>query len=190
MTVLAVSTCDPDDRHKAAKKLAEDVFFYCFGKSDVNILRLPSGRPYLDMAGADISVSHSKNLVAVAISMPSDDLSAAHMPNVELFDIIDRIGKVGIDIELVRKDAEKLKRIAKRYFFKSEQDILFNGNEFTHLFTQMWTLKESICKLTGEGLSGIRNADTHNLPDGLYVSNKTIYYSDDRYSLSLVISDR
>ena len=53
-------------------------------------------------------------------------------------------------------DAESTKRNTR-----GEQKLLMSGEK---TFAEIWTAKESFLKLTGEGLAGLREADTVKLP--------------------------
>jgi 4'-phosphopantetheinyl transferase len=79
------------------------------------------GAPYL-VDGRHISISHTKDIAAVAISSTS----------------------VGIDIEYYK---EKIKKIASRFLHPSEYRSPESENEIEYL-TQIWTAKEALYKLS------------------------------------------
>lgn len=85
------------------------------------------GKPMVE--GVEFSLSHSGHLVACAVSN----------------------APVGCDVEELRKAP---KGVAKRYFSDSEQAFLhtFSDEEYNRAFFQIWTMKESYVKMTGEGL--------------------------------------
>lgn len=85
------------------------------------------GKPMID--GLEFSLSHSGNLVICAVS---------NQP-------------IGCDIEKLR---EAPKGVAERYFSASEQVFVDSiaGEEHKRAFFQIWTMKESYVKMTGEGL--------------------------------------
>ncbi len=56
---------------------------------------------------------------------------------------------VGCDIEKMGKAPLE---IADRYFYDSEKDYIMNHKDKDYAFWQMWTLKESYMKMTGEGM--------------------------------------
>lgn len=95
--------------------------------------------------------------------------------------------KTGCDIELVKPG--KLK-IAKRFFGKSEYemlDSLCNENEKDVLFTELWTLKESFIKCTGEGLGrSMDSFEFYRNKNNYFVKisdeYKNEYLSNDSYS--------
>ncbi len=56
---------------------------------------------------------------------------------------------VGCDIE--KMEAAPLE-IADKFFFNSEKDYILTHSDKDYAFWQMWTLKESYMKMTGEGM--------------------------------------
>ena len=86
-----------------------------------------SGRPFLDSIDADISISHSKTLVAIAIS---DKKSS----------------RVGVDVEEKTFSPEEMKKIARRFFSTDEQRILSESQDESKTFLEIWTKKEALKK--------------------------------------------
>lgn len=65
-------------------------------------------------------------------------------------------GEVGVDIEIIKPQLlPEIDNIAKHHFSVSEHDILMNSAQDERLehFFRMWTLKESVLKAIGLGLS-------------------------------------
>ena len=89
-----------------------------------------SGRPFLDSIDADISISHSKTLVAIAIS---DKKSS----------------RVGVDLEEKIFSPEEMKKIARRFFSADEQRILSESQDESKTFLEIWTKKEALKKRHG-----------------------------------------
>lgn len=85
------------------------------------------GKPMIE--GLEFNLSHAGNLVICAVSDKH----------------------VGCDIEKLR---EAPKGVAERYFSDAEQAYLsqFSGEEYNRAFFELWTMKESYVKMTGEGL--------------------------------------
>lgn len=85
------------------------------------------GKPIVD--GLSFNLSHSGNLVLCAVG--SQD--------------------VGCDVEKLR---EAPKKVGSRFFTEQEQDYLntLDDEEYDRAFFQIWTMKESYVKMTGEGL--------------------------------------
>jgi 4'-phosphopantetheinyl transferase len=82
------------------------------------------GKPYIPDYEKFISLSHSNNMVAVAVS---------DFP-------------VGIDIERVNRKAFTVKEK-----FISDSDMLqYEGDDEIHFYTKLWTVKEAVYKAYGE----------------------------------------
>ena len=83
-----------------------------------------AGRPFFSTMDADISISHSNDLVAVAISESNEH-------------------RVGVDIEPIsEKDPDTLKRFAERFFTEDEMISFSSGTTLT----EIWTKKEALFK--------------------------------------------
>ncbi|MBR2484163.1 MAG: 4'-phosphopantetheinyl transferase superfamily protein [Oscillospiraceae bacterium] len=104
---------------------------------DIVIRREKSGKPTADEGY--FSISHSGSLVVCAVSDKP----------------------VGVDVECIRKP---LLRVAQRYFTEEEKKLL---QEDDSQFWRVWTGKEALCKLSGEGLAGLKHADTLAPPVGV-----------------------
>lgn len=87
-----------------------------------------NGKPYFSNAGIHFNLSHTRSTVVAAFSD----------------------SPVGIDIEL-RGRGRDFAGIASRFFHPAEADAI-SGDEAK--FLRLWTAKESMLKLSGEGLSG------------------------------------
>lgn len=88
------------------------------------------GKPYFRDIPVCFNISHAGERVAAALS---------HMD-------------VGCDVEIKNRNALS---VAKRFFTDSEYRLLAgedDENERAHLFTRLWTLKESVVKCCGEGI--------------------------------------
>jgi 4'-phosphopantetheinyl transferase len=105
------------------------------------------GKPHgkVRAAGVELSVSHSGELVGVAV---------ADVP-------------VGIDVEKV-DPAVDVDGVAGVAFAADEARALeqLRGDEKVRVFTEYWTRKEAVLKATGEGLRGDLKAA---VPDGIQV---------------------
>ena len=88
-----------------------------------------NGKPYFSNSHLKFSISHSKGIVACAIS--DDD-------------------EVGIDVEASTIVPEKAQKFAARYFNSDEQTRVRNDPE---QFYKIWTEKEAASKLLGENLA-------------------------------------
>lgn len=155
----------------AVELLLRAVLVAHFGmnESDIVIEKTPEGKPYLKGDNSFcISLSHCEGVVAVAVSD----------------------NEVGVDVERVRTIDSK---IANRFFTKSEQEYVFkNDSTATEHFFEIWTRKEALAKLNGQGLSAdihtctIENADRFKSFDfqGYKVSVCTSENSADDVSFS------
>lgn len=107
---------------------------------DILICREENGKP----VGGEgfFSISHSGEHVVCAVS--------------------DR--PVGVDVEKIRASRPK---VAQKYFTGEEQRGL---TEDDARFWHIWTGKEALCKLSGEGLAGLKHADTLAPPAGVVLT--------------------
>ncbi|GAC1534802.1 MAG: hypothetical protein NVS3B12_16100 [Acidimicrobiales bacterium] len=107
--------------------------------ADVTFELAPSGKPHLTREELHFSLSHSADLVAVAVS---------------------KDGAVGVDVEAPRM-LRRPDRLARRLFTSGEYDRWTEQLDpaRTHLLLQHWTRTEALLKATGEGLrAGMRGA--------------------------------
>lgn len=115
--------------------------------------------------GAEISVSHSGDLVAVAVSAGHDN-------------------PLGVDVELYKN--RNFMRLARHYFAAEEVAELesLKGDEQSSCFFRFWVLKESLAKYLGSGLSStlLRRAFTAGSRDD---SPCSIYCAGENYALAL-----
>jgi 4'-phosphopantetheinyl transferase len=97
-----------------------------------------NGRPsFLEPHLPDFNISHSQDWVAVAISL---------------------VGKVGLDIEVVRPRKNYLK-VAKNFFADDEYQWMTKQDDTLRAFWQLWTLKESALKLYAKGVWQIKSVN-------------------------------
>lgn len=99
------------------------------GKSCLPISRDDNGKPYINVEGTFISVSHSNDTFALLVAKEN----------------------VGIDIQYRRN--LNFKRIADRYFSRKEKFFVQKHGE--EGFFTLWTRKEAFAKYTGEGMKQI-----------------------------------
>ena len=98
----------------------------------LSLLREEGGRPFFKESSLDFSISHSRGIVAVALSDS---------------------GRVGIDIEAAEIDAKKAAQISRRYFGRDEE---ISPRELLRL----WTEKEAVAKLYGIPLADFLSMET------------------------------
>jgi phosphopantetheinyl transferase len=117
--------------------------------------RTESGKPVLlHPEGWQISVSHSRGREAAALSK--------------------RL--IGVDVELVRPYHAAL---ARRVFTPDERLVIAASDNPDAAYTRLWTLRESLCKCTGEGMRGLMSNAGKRLPSNyvwrsMYSSNHVI----------------
>ena len=101
--------------------------------SDVKIEITKSGKPFFEnIAGLHFNISHSGSEVAIAFSA----------------------SPVGFDMEVVDRKRDCL-AIAGRFFTaKESREVEMAGDSANELFVRLWTAKEAMLKLSGEGLVG------------------------------------
>lgn len=87
-----------------------------------------NGKPYLRDSRAFFNISHSGDYVVCSISE----------------------SEIGCDVQTVGKYNP---RIAERFFTEKEKLFLEESENQPHDFTKLWTLKESVLKKTGEGIT-------------------------------------
>ena len=96
-----------------------------------------NGKPYLVGSPYHFSITHTGEVVAVAVSD----------------------SPCGIDAEVI---ARQSRRIAERFFHPAESAYLaaFDSDAYDAEFTEIWTKKEAFAKLTGEGIADFASFST------------------------------
>ena len=123
------------------------------------------GKPYLTNNDYYFNISHSGDMLAIAIS------------NAE----------VGVDIELV-KPRHHMDAIVGRCFIKKEKEEYDNSKDKLSYFYKHWTKMEAYTKMIGTGIKGYFN----NLPDdyNLYIETRTYKENNNVYYLSIACLDK
>ena len=132
------------------KKCAETYFreHNIFPSSKTEIVRSKKGKPFLNPRLAHISAAHTSDTVLIAFSGEN----------------------IGIDIESEDRNPSGAEAIAQKRFSKAEQNYITDfGKGFSNKrFIEIWVKKEAYLKFTGEGLSGLKNADIFSLKGKFY----------------------
>jgi 4'-phosphopantetheinyl transferase len=120
--------------------------------ASVPLLRGPNGKPRLD--GADslrFNVSHSGAVLVVAVTAGTE---------------------IGVDVELVRP-VERDAQLARRWFSEADAASLAGAPPALRArrFMELWTRREAIAKLSGDGLWGSSSLDPQNATVGTSVFN-------------------
>ena len=131
----------------AVKALLCRMLAECFGLTDFTVSCDLHGKPYIENSNLHFNLSHSGNY---ALCVCADEA-------------------VGCDIEKIKECNLK---VAQRFFSKSEFAVLKNSDNTAHVFTKMWTLKESALKFSGKGISG-----------GLDCYDFSEYYKEDKFRM-------
>ena len=105
-------------------------------QNDLSICRAPGGKPYFASRDLCFSISHAKDTVAVALSDTP----------------------VGIDIEFIDERRDILS-LSRRFFAPDEHKALSETGAPLDDFFALWTKKEALAKITGEGLTAICRAN-------------------------------
>ena len=190
MIVIAAKCCESDREtlHKTAHILGDELL-YAADKHNIKLSVSKNGRPITNDDSCDISFSHS-GFLAVAALFLADGEMCVNITNCDFFKKYDiSAERIGVDAELINelKPIENIKSIAERYFLPNENLYLNESDstsEFYKRFYFVWTRKESICKMTGEGLSGFSKADA--LCDAEYqIITEIITLNKECYALSI-----
>ena len=124
-----------------------------------------NGKPYLESPDCHFNISHSGDMVALAVNSEHP---------------------VGIDIEKIKPVSA---RIAKRVFSEEDSRFVFESSvipdgqledrEALLRFFKVWTYKEAFVKMTGEGISD-------NIKNYSYDENNCITEIYDEYVLTVI----
>ena len=132
----------------------EAVISAALGVSSASFRIAPGGKPYLP-GGRQFSISHSGGLCVCAV---------ADFP-------------VGVDAELMKnRDVSRLVRAL------NSQDAHRIEEGGLAEFYRIWTVKEAVCKLTGEGISKARLKDIDAENPTCFVKSTVL---ENRYMLTL-----
>lgn len=124
----------------------------------LEILTDINGKPYIEKCPIHFNISHCENTLACAFS--------------EM--------EIGIDIERIRPIPLS---VLKRFFSEKEQKYVLghtpnekdfemnNSEEILERFYRIYTLKEAICKKSGIGIKGLKDADALPFLDKAFIEN-------------------
>ena len=111
--------------------------------TSVSLVRGPNGKPRLDGAGGlRFNVSHSGAILVVAVTAGTE---------------------IGVDVELVRP-VQRDARLARRWFSEADAASLAvsPADLRTRRFMELWTRREAVAKLSGDGLWGSSSRDSQS----------------------------
>lgn len=193
MIITGISPSAPASHHSDGRRLLREIAKRFAGTEIGEIITDKGGKPRTD--GFPFSISHSSGLVMCSVfvsgefpSLPvladGDEIAVAG----DVFFASDawECADIGADIEIIsdsRKE-ERIRALAERYYSEAEREFVLGGDT-AERFYRVWTEKESFLKLTGEGLSGIRRADTSSLPQGTFCRSFRVIHGGEKYSASI-----
>ena len=137
-------------RSLTAELLVQKLLKEHCGVTDAVLHRNPNGQPYLTGCDLHVSISHSNQMVACALS----------------------IDPIGIDIEKIRPMSLK---IFRHLCVEEEKEYLFSGSNLSEtddcqdpavlrrLF-EIWTAKEAYFKKCGTGITDLKSVNILPLP--------------------------
>ena len=125
------------DQSKIGYSLLGKMLFKYYGVNinDLNITENEYGKPCFSDSEIYFNISHSENAVACSVSN----------------------SEVGVDIEKITEIRDNILKI----YSPSEKEQVKSHEDFYKL----WTLKESVAKLSGKGLSVIKNIEFTIAPE-------------------------
>lgn len=199
MIIIGISPSVQPLHHESGRKLLSQMLERFLGIRDAIVTVDERGKPHVE--GAEFSISHSSGLVMCSLFVPGDIPALPLMKDgaeisvcEEMFFAAegDECLDIGADIEMIDRDREeeRLRTLADRYYSEGECELVYKNGEIRENFYRVWTEKESYLKLTGEGLSGIRRADTSSLGNGILRISFRILYEGEKYSLSICARGR
>lgn len=116
------------EQHKIAYALLGEVLKTHLGITSFTIQKNEKGKPFLaDFPQVRFNLSHCDGLAVCGVSHK----------------------EIGVDAELIRSFSSKA---MKRIFSAEEQNFIAVSKSPDMDFFRIWTLKESLCKFTGEGI--------------------------------------
>lgn len=138
--VRAYRSRETAERYVVTRSLVRCVLSEALGvaPAEVPVIRTGTGKPVV--SGVHFNVSHSGDLVLVAVSGERE---------------------VGIDLER-RREVPRVEALIERWFTRDErEDVgrrIANGAELSEAFLRVWSFKEARLKALGVGISGASSA--------------------------------
>ncbi len=188
--ILVIHKITDNPKNHSYELLGESLYKFCNIKNAQELVtKTEHGKPQID--GCVFSISHSKNVLCVALSCNKRKISDTKAFLIDKSALADSIG---VDIESVfDKDFDRCKKIAEAKFFESENTLLSQcktKSEYISLFCNMWTKKESYCKYTGIGLKDAIGFDTTVAREDVLFYTDDIHIDDKSYSMSVCYNSK
>jgi 4'-phosphopantetheinyl transferase len=140
---------DKKDGHTSADtdRMITKCLESCTGnpQSAFKVTRNENGKPFIDTSGYYVGVSHTDELVIIAIDTEN----------------------FGIDCEDFSRKVKSKERISDKYFSDKERAYIFENGisaEVSDLrFLEIWVKKEAYVKFLGTGIKDMKSCDTFSL---------------------------
>lgn len=169
MIYIAFDSCESNYKSQHSKSLELITsLLSSLGYDHVTVTKASTGRPVCESNEIDISVTHSKNIVAVA-AVCNKEIDTSN------YFVIPEAGTaIGIDIEQIDDSIDVLQKnkVAKRFIGKETS----TATEFY----LAWTQHEAYGKMTGEGITA-KETLTHTS------YSFTVEANGNRYALGIAI---
>ena len=124
-----------EDRHAASRKLLQWAYESCTRREMPVIDRGENGKPFFRDDLLHFSLSYTADYCFCAVCD----------------------SRIGLDAESCRDVKHAL---IEGVLSKAEQSVLAQCDDLQETFMQLWTLKESFCKFTGEGIARTKLRET------------------------------
>ncbi|EJL81692.1 4'-phosphopantetheinyl transferase superfamily protein [Pantoea sp. GM01] len=130
-------------RFLAARELLAQLMLRVYGIHELpQLITTSSGRPrFADPTLPDFSISYAGNTIGVLLAEEG--------------------GRAGLDMEIVRAHSRQTQEMLTQDLSSGEKAWINAQQDFMEALTQIWTLRQSILKLTGESDSGIDSLRLH-----------------------------
>ena len=148
----------------------------CDDYSPQNITHTKKGKPLYQNIG--FSVSHSHGAAACAVNIGREK---KHITENWLTLSGGENSAVGVDIEPIDRNVD-VKSLSKR--FLSQKECEYVGLDNTR-FLEIWTKKESACKLTGEGVTAIGLFCSLDTNSNICIETKRVFVGNRKYIMSV-----
>lgn len=145
---------------KQSNELLNDILLKDYQVNNYQIVKNQYGKKYLKDSDIFFNISHSNDLIAIAI----DD------------------NECGIDLEMINNN-RRFDSLVKHYFNDNEKELYINKANKIDYFYDVWTAKEAYSKMIGTGIVGYFN----NLPDDYsrLIKRYNVYLNDKKFKLAI-----
>lgn len=178
MIYIGFKNCNntAEEMHKESMALRDSMLNkLCDNYNPKNITHTQKGKPMYE--GIGFSVSHSGGAVAVAVNIGNAEknVNADWQTFSGGSDFL-----VGVDIEPIDRTPHTTK-ISKRFLSEKESEYVAGDGA---RFLEIWTKKESVSKLTGEGVASIGHFCTFSL-NNICIETRRVMLGGKEYIVSV-----